>query len=388
VAAVAQPGSIVEEREQAPAVAPPKALVSRGLDFWLLGGASIVCWALISALEHVREQNWAVRHHFENLPYAFSTLSLVVNYPHFMASYKLGYARGWRFVARHPIQLVLAPLALALLLALAYVWYLVPATAGGAFTRVGNALRSVGFDTELGRGVTRGQEIVTALTAVMFLAVGWHYAKQAYGAMMVVANQHGYPLDARAKLVSRASLHGIWIVNYLNANFANGNRVVRMMAWSFCAVAAMAFVWFVLVNGVRHNRRWPPATFVVPYVAFAVWWLPPLIHETFLIHVVPFFHGLQYLAFVHKVEHTRLSTEHPQTLRARGVLYFFALVVTGFVAWELLPNLFDARLDTETRLGGWFFLSAATIFLNLQHYLIDNVVWRLRDADTRRWLLS
>ena len=54
------------------------------------------------------------------------SLSLVVNYPHFLFSYRLAYTRGRGFVLAHWWQLIAVPLALAGLLAAAYAFYQVP----------------------------------------------------------------------------------------------------------------------------------------------------------------------------------------------------------------------------------------------------------------------
>ena len=74
-------------------IARPKALTTRFLDFWLLGGASILVWLVMISVQGFRT-SWAVDQHFKNLTYTAASLSLLVNYPHFLVSYKLAYRRG------------------------------------------------------------------------------------------------------------------------------------------------------------------------------------------------------------------------------------------------------------------------------------------------------
>ena len=71
----------------------PRALTTRFLDFWLLGGASILVWMVMVAVQGFRT-SWAVDQHFKNLTYTAASLSLLVNYPHFLVSYHLAYTRG------------------------------------------------------------------------------------------------------------------------------------------------------------------------------------------------------------------------------------------------------------------------------------------------------
>src|SRR5215813_5708243 len=94
-------------------IAPPaaktspakRALTTRFVDFWLLGGASILVWVAMMAGQQFRSA-WAVDQHFKNLTVTTASLALLVNYPHFLISYKLAYTRGRSFVAHYWWQLI------------------------------------------------------------------------------------------------------------------------------------------------------------------------------------------------------------------------------------------------------------------------------------------
>src|ERR1043166_6984358 len=88
-----------------PSLQRPRALTTRFLDFWLLGGASLLVWAVMIAVQGFRA-SWAIDQHFKNLTYTTASLSLLVNYPHFLISYKLAYSRGRPFIRSHWWQMI------------------------------------------------------------------------------------------------------------------------------------------------------------------------------------------------------------------------------------------------------------------------------------------
>ncbi len=51
-------------------------LTTRFLDFWLLGGASILVWLVMIATEGFRA-SWAIDQHFKNLTVTTASLSLL-----------------------------------------------------------------------------------------------------------------------------------------------------------------------------------------------------------------------------------------------------------------------------------------------------------------------
>jgi hypothetical protein len=87
VVAPPHPGTIAPSHGRTVA---PKALTTRFLDFWLLGGASLLVWLVMISVEGFRA-SWAIDQHFRNLTITTASLSLIVNYPHFLVSYKLAY---------------------------------------------------------------------------------------------------------------------------------------------------------------------------------------------------------------------------------------------------------------------------------------------------------
>ncbi len=377
------------------------ALTTRALDFWLLGGASLVVWAAMVSLQVLRPYSWAVDHHFGNLLAISGTLALVCNYPHFMASYKLAYGRGARFVLRFWFQLLLVPAALLAVFAVGYRLYHDPETGTAFFAALGGALRGIGLDSRVGTAVTSGRELMGLAISFMYFTVGWHYSKQAYGCMMVYAKFDGYRLGPGQRRLLKASLFSIWAANFTYYNVGGSTEslhgvpyfrlglppVVYQLALGAFVLGLLVVLQRVVRERWQSERRLPSPAFLVPYVSFAIWWLPPLIQRDFYLLIVPFFHSLQYLPFVYKVEHERLRERHPASMHVRGTLIVLALVVAGFLAFELVPNTLDVRANTYASMQAWFFFVAALVFINTHHYFIDNVIWRFDQREVRDYLL-
>lgn len=357
-----------------------RALTTRYLDFWLLGGASVVLWAVMSFAQWFRTDAWAVDQHFANTGALATTLALVVNHPHFMASYKLAYGRGWRFIRQFWFQLILAPLLLIAALAAAY----------GVLSKP-----SVAAPEALGR------DIMGYLVILMFMTVGWHYSKQVYGCMMVYGHYDGYRMSGFQRRLVKYSLFLVWWVHYIHSNSSGTEfdfygiryaafrfpEIVQILAPAVLGLSAVAVIYFVFVKNFKANGQRPGWNFLIPYVAFYVWWSPMTFQSEFYLLATPFFHSLQYLAFVYKTEDGRLSGNPSRSKEIWGTAVIAGLIVAGFLSFELGPNLLDKTLQTEALFKFAFFFVAAQVFINVHHYFIDNALWRFNDPEVKKYLL-
>lgn len=335
-------------------------LVSRAADFWVLGGASLLVYALMIVAGGFR--NWyGVSNHLGNLAITMATMSLIVNYPHFLASYRLAYGRGRDFLARHWFQTLLVPALLTGFLAYAYSLASEPSSQKLC-------------EQMLGLGIN-----------FMFFTVGWHYSKQAFGCVMVYAAYQQYPLDRVQRELVRWSLLSVWWYN-----FAHGGLNRESVFWSLHYATWLLPDWFYLLSfgtflglagAVLYTvvyRNWrrghrPHPTMWVPYVAMLVWFAPCFRQPELYFYVVPFFHSLQYLAFVYRVEGAR------QTTNARATGLVLGLCLTGWLAFEVVPGNLDQSCNAMGTLGFSFCLIAFNLFINIHHYFLDNVLWRVRD---------
>jgi hypothetical protein len=377
----------------------PRALTTRFLDFWLLGGASIAVWLIMVAVQGFRA-SWAIDQHFKNLTYTAASLSLLINYPHFLISYKLAYRRGRPFIATHWWQLIVVPLALVAVFAVAFVAYERPV---GTLPLVSGITGTIGGWAGIGRvlsGPRLGDLLFTGVFNFMMLTVGWHYTKQVFGCMMVYAYYDGYALTPAQRNLTRRALLTIWVMNFAHTNIGGSENVFsqfRYYSFDLPDIAAPLSVLlvgagFVLVGykvfwtNYRERGVLPGVNMLVPFIALYIWWLPQTRQYEFYFLLTPMFHSLQYLAFVYKMEDTRLRAERHREVKATALV--IGVILAGWLAFEMLPNSLDNALGTFRAWQMFFFFTAAMLFINIHHYFIDNVLWRFRDPQVRAYLLS
>ena len=390
----------VPQVDAAPAAhAAPRALTTRFLDFWLLGGASLLVWLVMIAFQGFRA-SWAVDQHFKNLTVTTASLSLLINYPHFLISYKLAYTRGRSFVVTHWWQLIVVPVGLVGLFAAAYAFYDVPVANLPLVSSTSRALGQFGANAAVLSGPRLGDLLFTAAFNLMMFTVGWHYTKQVFGCMMVYSYFDGYSFTREQRLLTKGALLSIWGMNFVYTNIGGTQNTFSQFKYYSFDLPDIAGPLSVLIVGAgfflvlykvfyanyRTTGRRPSLNLLAPFVALYVWWLPQTRQYEFYFLLTPFFHSLQYLAFVYKMEDTRLHTQPHREVRATAIVV--GTVLVGWMAFELLPNTIDNQLGTFNAWGIFFFFTAATLFINIHHYFIDNVLWRFRDPEVRNYLLG
>jgi hypothetical protein len=117
-----------------------------------------------------------------------------------------------------------------------------------------------------------------------------------------------------------------------------------------------------------------------------VWFAPWLRQTEYFLYTVPFFHSLQYLGFVYRVERFR-ADERMQARELRGVTVALVLLASGWLAFELVPGVLDRVWMRASGLE--FFVLASVIFINIHHFFLDNVLWRIGgDPEVRKALLN
>jgi hypothetical protein len=362
--------------------APDQAtLISARADTWLVGGASLAVLAIIVAAERLQSAVPSITSHLGEVATFAALASLAVNYPHFMASYTVAYGRGRDYIATRWIALLVVPGVLAAVLATGV------ATLGATITIADTTI------TDL------GEHILGVCAQVMFIAVGWHYAKQAYGCALAQAHLRGFALSAAQARALKLSMVPMWVSLWLASNASVGSlsyyglsyASLALPSWTIPAVnVAVALGALVAVGsftraGVANGCR-PPAVAVVPVTAMFIWWIPASRNATFVL-LVPFFHSLQYLPFAAAVQRNRHAARAAAGRRTwpLGVLGA-AVVAAGWVSFEAVPGALDHRWPAGG--GVAVYVLAVTLFINIHHYVIDHVAWRLSEPLPRRELFG
>ena len=377
----------------------PRALTTRFVDFWLLGGASLLVWFVMFATQGFRAA-WAIDQHFKNLTVTTASLSLLVNYPHFLISYKLAYSRGRAFVTSHWWQLVVVPALLIATFAFAYAYFNVPVSQLSPVGMLSRDLTGFGNNARVFSGPRLGDLLFGLTFNVMIFTVGWHYTKQVFGCMMVYAYFDRYKFSPRQRTITKYALLSIWWLNFAQGNVAGAqSNFSQFKYYSFdlpdilvpitsliVAAGVLLVAYDVFWKNYKERGELPSVNMVVPFLALYVWWLPITRQYEFYFLLTPFFHSLQYLAFVYKMEDTRLrGLKNPEV---RGTILAFGIVLAGWLAFEFVPNEIDTALGTFNAWQMFFFFTAAMLFINIHHYFIDNVLWRFRDAEIQKYLLA
>jgi hypothetical protein len=382
-------------------VAPhARALTTRFLDFWLLGGASLLVWFVMWVAQDYRSL-WAIDSQFKNLAITTVSLSLVVNNPHFLVSYKLAYSRGLGFILEQWWQLLAVPVLLMGLFMVAFAAFTAPAATFFPFVPgLVETLRAWGTDTAVVTTPQVGDLLLTVAFNLMFFTVGWHYTKQAFGCMMVYAHFDGYSLTPRQRSLVKWNLLSIGLMNLAYGSRRGGvltfshyrynsidlpDVLFPLSVWMLAA-GLLAVVWRVFYQNYARNRQLPTINMLVPFVAMYLWWIPILRQHEFYFLLIPLFHSLQYLAVVYKLEHARLRGSVHSEIRATAVV--LVVIICGWLSFDLVPTALDKWLGTFQAWHVFFFFTAAMLFINIHHYFIDNALWRFRDPTVKRYLLA
>jgi hypothetical protein len=301
-----------------------------------------------------------------------------------MASYRLAYTAGAGFRARRWGTLIVLPALLA------------------AACVVGYAC----FDRGLAVGPWRidhlGSRTMAGLVHLMFFAVGWHYTKQTYGCARVGARFRGYPITAERARILRYALFPLWATPFVGSNVGHqsleyyglgfgslGLPPVARTVTNVALVVGIVAIVSVFVAIGRETGRRPPAVVLAPIVALYVWWSPATFHPAYA-YAVPMFHSLQYLPFVAKMERQapQVGLRSGRGPGRRLAVIAAALAVAGWAVFAGIPHTLDRWMGTPAALGPAFFVLAVTVCVNIHHYFIDHVIWRLDDERLRTRLLA
>ena len=363
---------------------PPRHLFNRWVDFALLGGGSVVVLCTLAAF-YPRTEEARI-----GLAATMLFLCHFVNHPHFAHSYQIFY-RDFATKAFSPESV----------LRRRYV------TAGIAVPAALATFFAVAF--------AQGSAAVLGLAAnVMFFTVGWHYAKQGYGILMVDAANVSTRLAAGERRRLLWNTHLAWIAWYLMTNDALAVKnywglkylVFDVPDPVLAGVLAAVTISTALVCRdfwrLRHTGHSLPVNGIIAYAVAVYIWLPIGRVDPILLLVVPFFHSLQYLGVVWRyqfnVETDRVRTASAGTGgslgRLRGaaagfVRFTLAGVLLGAVGFWWGPEFLDATVDYDRAVfGATAFVFMGWCFINIHHYFIDNVIWRRENTDVHRHLFA
>jgi len=255
--------------------------------------------------------------------------------------------------------------------------------------------------------VTRSAFTMGLLIQLMFLLVGWHYVKQGFGVFTVLAARRGVRFSPRERLAVLAHCFAGWA--YAWASPADPGRELEEKGVVYTSIAhppgleritqvvffatTLPLVW-MLVRKWRREGRLP---LVAPLTGLlcSIWaWsiysgIDPLVR-----YMIPALHSVQYLYFVYllKGNEAREREGPPWFERSArvslGILAVSALAL-GWFLFHGAPAALDGALvprgtvPTSGTLGPTPYFAAIYAFVNIHHYLMDTVIWRRENPETR-----
>lgn len=246
---------------------------------------------------------------------------------------------------------------------------------------------------------------------LMFLLVGWHYAKQGFGVLTVLSARRGVRFLPRERGVILAHCFAAWAFAWANPARAAGEfeekgvvywgpahpRWLELSTGAVFAGSSIALL-YVLAAKARREGKLP----FVPLAGFliTIWlWtiytgLDPLVR-----YAIPALHSIQYLYFVGLMKRNQARAfEGPPGFGPPPATRLTALALSAVaLGWLLLrgaPAALDAGVSARwardlaaKNLGDTPFFAAFFVFVNIHHYFMDAVIWR-RDNPETAYLLE
>lgn len=349
----------------------PTYLINAATDIILIGGASIFLYMIMSVMLAPTAPD-------ASITWLVFYLSFAVNFPHFLVSYQLLY-----YDARHMI-----------LKKFRFFWAAVIAPAiilGCLFAAI-----AIGKQSALGY-----------LANAMYFFVGWHYVKQIFGGVVVTNALQKFFYNKVERWALQANLYAMWMISWVSQNLNQTNYKLEGIPYqglglspqwlSFCFWAVAFTAALVLTTHVQkwiREGRLPSPTAMVCFASIYIWFLPVLYHPMYF-HIIPFFHSLQYLIFVYAFRRNKVEdlVGAPTTPELRKSWlknlhgYLMLSVATGAVAFWFLPKYIDSfHLGNQAVYGPTLAMFSFTIFINIHHYFIDNVIWKGNNPDVKKHL--
>ena len=148
------------------------SITHRTLDFWLLGGLSILLWVIMVIAEQLRTHSPPIENHFMQMAALFSILSIFCNHPHFMISYRFAYGRGSKFIFKHWFSLIFVPLFFVGIYSWAYHYFDRTISEEPIILRANDSLAKLGLSYRFGTLANFGTEVLSLSVWLMYLLTG------------------------------------------------------------------------------------------------------------------------------------------------------------------------------------------------------------------------
>ncbi|HYQ18175.1 MAG TPA: hypothetical protein VEQ58_20515, partial [Polyangiaceae bacterium] len=244
-----------------------------------------------------------------------------------------------------------------------------------------------------------------AMTQLMFLLVGWHYVKQAFGVVTVLSLRRGVSYDLNERRILLGHCFAAWAYAWASP-FDPGRTVeekgviyatLSQPSWLEPTTRALFFASVLPLAWMLLRKWWRSRALPLPPLIgmlCSVWfWVVYSGIDPLMMYLIPALHSLQYLYFVWLLKrgHARAFEGPPSFGRpVASVLGAWAAgsLILGLQLFHLAPGaldaaLVDARAARFSDLGPTPYFAALFTIVNLHHYFMDFVIWRRENPETR-----
>ncbi|MEZ6137941.1 MAG: hypothetical protein R3C53_23915 [Pirellulaceae bacterium] len=344
----------------------PAAIISPAVDAICGGGLSLL--VAIGVIAYSLYSDVDVDSYTLSIQLILLT-DLLINWPHFMASYRLLYSRPQNF-AKHPLVTIGLPI-----LAVLFVGY-------------------VAFHSgDSGQDGSSKLPVIVALEWAAPVFLGWHYTGQSWGMTACHAFLGGLRMQPVERRLIRAGFYTLFVFHVVLIYDAMGfiDRLLPqeqaghyLMQSLLAATRVAVFVSFALgllgfQKLAKRESKSIPTQVWLPWLATYGWYVMVDFHPAsfFLLQA---FHALQYLTFPIRVELNQYAQTHRRKWLHMSV-YYVLLIAFGVLA-------FGATLFADLTPSQMSIVTAVAIVFNLHHYFTDAVIWKIRDPQVREALFG
>lgn len=332
----------------------PAYILTPIVDFLCVGGLSML--VIIPLLLSGAELN------FVSIG-AVVWVQIIVNYAHFMASYRIVY-RDRATMMKHQWATIRVPLIMLACLIIA----LVEAQQGS-------------------------QIMLIAFFAVGSGYLAWHYTGQTWGMMASFAHLRGVKFDRTEYWLIRGGLrillcwHLAWFLKTTLRN-SEGFTGIYQLASAMTVVAALMGMGG-LMHLWRRTGQAPPLLTVVAWLSIFVWYGAIARWGLAGLFLVQLAHALQYLEFPVRIELNRAARTSARTRTTHMLAYFAAILGVALLVTFFVPGPSLARTATLLGIGPDSVAPALiSYFIGIHHFFTDGVIWKLRNPDVQKDLFA
>jgi len=241
---------------------------------------------------------------------------------------------------------------------------------------------------------------------VMFLTVGWHYAKQGFGMLIVVSVYKKIFYSSIERKVLLLNAHLLWIYAWVMFNTGQAEKIyqgihfttlgfpkiIETTLFAFICLTTLAIV-FLMIKKYQRERVIPPLNGIGAYVASSYMWIILRFGHGFdtpihpIVFFIPLLHALQYMTIVFKMKHNELLDTQ---ISGKSFVTFIILgFVIGALIFDNIPGALDNMIHYNNEIyGSTWFLFMFWVFINIHHYFIDNVIWRKENHEVKKYLFT